>query len=108
MLASSTVPSGPVELKAGELGIRTLQLQTTKRDSGWIRFRDSKNCYCVLINVCHSTTISYCWAELNLNLATGRAQKKKESGSMAGEKPKEPSFLTKAYLLLYNGVLTVG
>ena len=31
--------------------------------------------------------------------------------SMAGEnKPhaKEPSFLTKAYLLLYNGVLTVG
>ena len=105
MLASSTVPSGPVELKAGELGMRTLQLQTTKRDSGWIRFRDSKNCYCVLINVCHST-ICYCWAELNLNLAAGRAQK--ESGSMAGEKPKEPSFLTKAYLLLYNGVLTVG
>ena len=48
MLASSIVPPGPVELKAGELGMRTLQLQTPKKDSGWIRFRDSKNCYCVL------------------------------------------------------------
>lgn len=49
----------------------------------------------------------------NDSLAAGRARALNlgRETSMASEnkpKAKEPSFLTKAYLLLYNGVLTVG